>query len=174
MSSLQQDRLRSKIDACMQNLADIRTAQAEYQLTHPGEDYPNSVAELRSLDILRDLFRHWENGMSQRVSDASWVKVYREINSIDQVRREMNLGYGDALGAPSTYFERKRKQEEVGTTSFVCEYEALDADQQHDLALFQGQSSDDESYPAAQEGAPLFRLDPASLVSFVDAALFGI
>jgi hypothetical protein len=172
MSLLQQDRLRSKINAYVQRFEEIRNALNSHQLLHPQEACPNSVEELSTLDTLRDLFVHWGVGMGQSISDKSWVKVWNEIESIDKMRLEVNDGGGGVLAAPVPLLWRKRKSG-IESTPIVEDYTALDPDQQHDLAVFE-QSSGEESSPTVRGGEFPSHLDPASLVSFVDAVLNGI
>jgi hypothetical protein len=135
------ERLRSKIDAYVHQLECIR----ETQRLNPGEAFPDSAKELRSLDMLRDLFVHWTSGMGQRISNARWEKVWNEIKDIDRMRQRVHAGQGGGvLGAPVSP-------------------PRLSLYQEPDPVCFQ--------FPPAQQ----FKLDTAaSVVSFVDTLLFGI
>ena len=164
MSSLQQERLRSKIDAYVQHLECIWNAAA---------DDSNSVDELRTLDVLRDLFVHWKSGMGQSISDAGWKKVKHEIDGIDRMRRLANKTGGGIMGAPVPLSGNKQKLE-FDHSPTVYDFGELDADQQHDLLLFHEHSSDEEFFPPPAKKCLRFHLDPTSLAGFVDSVLFDL
>jgi hypothetical protein len=166
MSSLQHERLRSKIDACVQRLECIWDAAADHRRLHPlVEPDSNSVEELRTLDVLRDLFVHWESGMGQSISDASWKRVKHEIDGIDRMRRLANKTGGGIMGAQKLEFD---------PSPTVYDFGGLDADQQHDLLLFHEHSSDDELFLQPAKKCLRLHLDPTSLAGFVDSVLFDL
>ena len=166
MSSLQHERLRSKIDACVQRLECIWDAAADHRRLHPLEEPDsNSVEELRTLDILRDLFVHWKSGMGQSISDAGWKKVKHEIDGIDRLRLLANKTGGGIMGAQKLEFD---------PSPTVYDFGELDADQQHDLLLFHEHSSDEEFFPPPAKKCLRFHLEATSLAGFVDSVLFDL
>ena len=137
MSSI--DRLRSKIDAYVEvftRTCEEENASMQLAAAFPKEDhsYP-CTAETKILDILRPLiFVHWSRILKQ-IPEPGWKEVCKKIAAIDRMRTKAKA----ALQAMYTAVERAPV-----VVSKSSDEEELDEDQQHDLAIFEDASDEEE------------------------------
>jgi hypothetical protein len=127
------DRLRSKIEGCLENLERVREEEGacnELAKAFPDEDhsYPHPGAEGKLLDRLRDLFKHWTTILGLPITENSWIKVHSYISSIDRMRVKAN-----------NKNEKIEKQNKINFALIDApiNLQLLDADEQHDLFLFE-------------------------------------
>ena len=122
------ERLRSKIDGYVERLERIRedvSACHELAKAFPEEDhsYPHPGAEARTIDCLRDLFMHWTTLLHLQITEESWIKAHNIILAVDRMRvKTMN---------------KFKRLEESSMTNIP----PLDADEQHDLFIFEEEES---------------------------------
>lgn len=134
------DRLRSKIDAYVEvftRTCEEENASMQLAAAFPKEDhsYP-CTAETKILDILRPLiFVHWSRILKQ-IPEPGWKEVCKKIAAIDRMRTKAKA----ALQAMYTAVERAP----VVVVSKSSDEEEVDEDQQHDLAIFEDASDEEE------------------------------